>query len=123
MDEARLAARVHHPNVVQTLDVVAAEGELLLVMEYVAAVSLAQLLRAARERREPVPPAIAAAVMAGVLRGLHAAHEATDEAGDPLDIVHRDVSPQNILVGADGGARVIDSSTSESRRRRAGRRR
>ncbi len=108
MDEARLTMRVQHPNVVQTLDVVAADGEILLVMEYVAAVSLWQLLRLAKKRGENVSPSLAAAVAADALRGLHAAHEATDEAGNPLDIVHRDVSPQNVLVGADGSARVLD---------------
>jgi serine/threonine-protein kinase len=108
MDEARLTMRVQHPNVVQTLDVVAAEGELLLVMEYVPAVSLWHLLGAARRLGERVPPPVAAAVVGDALRGLHAAHEATDEAGNPLDIVHRDVSPQNILVGTDGIARMLD---------------
>jgi eukaryotic-like serine/threonine-protein kinase len=108
MDEARLAVRVHHPNVVETLDVFASGGELFLVMEYVPAVALSLLLDAAKTRGEFVPSPVAAAVVADVLRGLHAAHEATDEAGNPLDIVHRDVSPQNILVGADGCARVLD---------------
>jgi serine/threonine protein kinase len=108
MDEARLAARIHHPNVVQTLDVVTSEGEIFLVMEYVAAVSLSQLLFAGRTKGEQAPIAVAAAIIADVLQGLHAAHEATDEAGNPLDIVHRDVSPQNILVGADGSSRVLD---------------
>jgi serine/threonine protein kinase len=108
MDEARLAARVHHPNVVQTLDVVASDDGLFLVMEYVRAISLSRLLVAAAACGERVPPALAAAVVTGVLHGLHAAHEATDEQGNPLDIVHRDVSPQNILVGADGVSRVLD---------------
>jgi serine/threonine-protein kinase len=108
MDEARLTMRVQHPNVVQTLDVVAGEGEVLLVMEYVPAVSLGQLLRAPGTLGERVPASVAAKVVVDVLRGLHAAHEATDEAGNPLDIVHRDVSPQNVLVGTDGAARVLD---------------
>ena len=108
IEEARLAARIHHPNVVHTLDVVNANGEIALVMEYVPAVSLAQLLFAAESRGERLPSAVSAAIMVGVLQGLHAAHEATDEAGNPLDIVHRDVSPQNILVGGDGCARVLD---------------
>jgi serine/threonine-protein kinase len=108
LDEARLAARVRHPNVVQTLDVVSDGGELFLVMEYVPGASLAQLLRAADEARERVPPQVAVAVALGVLAGLHAAHEACDEDGNPLDLVHRDVSPQNILVGGDGAARVLD---------------
>ena len=108
IDEARLAARIRHPNVVSTLDVVALEQELLLVMDYVQGESLSRLLRAARTRQEPVPVRIVTTTLAGVLHGLHAAHEAKTERGERLDIVHRDVSPQNILVGVDGSARVLD---------------
>jgi serine/threonine protein kinase len=108
IDEARLAARIHHPNVVPTLDVVAENGELLVIMEYVRGESLARLLKAEAARGRSVPTAIASAIVIGALHGLHAAHEATTDQGEPLGIVHRDVSPQNILVGADGTARVID---------------
>src|SRR5579859_8269603 len=76
LDEARLAARIRHPNVVPTLDVVATEGELFVVMEYVPGESLAQLTRLARQNGQCVPLPIAAAIMVGVLHGLHAAHEA-----------------------------------------------
>jgi serine/threonine-protein kinase len=108
LDEARLTARVRHPNVVATLDVVASEGELFLVMEYVHGDSLSRLLAAVQQAGENIPPPIVAAILAGALHGLHAAHQATNERGEPLNIVHRDVSPQNILVGADGVARVLD---------------
>ena len=108
LDEAHLAARIRHPNVVSTLDVVAQEGELFLVMDYVQGESLSKLLRAARQTGEGVPVPIAAAVVAGALHGLHAAHEATSDRGEPLGIVHRDVSPQNIVVGIDGTALVLD---------------
>src|SRR5579883_227752 len=108
LDEARLAARIQHPNVVPTLDVVSTDGELFLVMEYVQGETLSRLTRAAREKGERVPPRIATAIMAGVAHGLHAAHEAKDERGNPLGIVHRDVSPQNVLVGVDGVPRVLD---------------
>lgn len=108
LDEARLAARIRHPNVVPTLDVVATHGELFLVMEYVQGESLAQLARACLEAGKSVPHDIALAVMSGILHGLHAAHEAKSERGEPLGIVHRDVSPQNILVGTDGVARLAD---------------
>ena len=108
LDEAHLAARIRHPNVVSTLDVVAQQGELFLVMDYVQGESLSKLLRAARQSGEGVPVPIAAAVVAGVLHGLHAAHEATSDRGEPLGIVHRDVSPQNIMVGIDGTALVLD---------------
>jgi eukaryotic-like serine/threonine-protein kinase len=108
LDEARLAARIRHPNVVSTLDVVAMNGELFLVMDYVPGESLARLVRGATLRGERIPPAIAATIMVGVLHGLHAAHEARNDRGEPLEVVHRDVSPQNILVGIDGVSRVLD---------------
>ncbi|SRR5579883_810743 len=108
VDEARLAARIAHPNVVPTLDVVSLDNELLLVMEYVRGASLSRLLRTLARTGERVPVRIAAAVVGGVLHGLHAAHEAKGETGLPLEIVHRDVSPQNVLVGTDGIARVLD---------------
>src|SRR5580704_705329 len=82
-DEARLAARIAHPNVVPTLDVVAADGEVFLVMEYVRGVTLARLCLGAREDAAPIPPGIAVSIVAGALHGLHAAHEATSERGEP----------------------------------------
>ncbi|MBS2012311.1 MAG: serine/threonine protein kinase [Deltaproteobacteria bacterium] len=108
LDEARLAARIRHPNVVPTLDVVATGGELFLVMDYVPGESVARISRVLREQQQTIPQRIISAIMAGVLHGLHAAHEAKDERGDPLGIVHRDMSPQNVLVGADGVPRVLD---------------
>jgi eukaryotic-like serine/threonine-protein kinase len=108
LDEARLAARIRHPNVVPTLDVVALEQELFLVMEYVQGESLSRLVKASRKGEAAAPLNLVTTVMAGVLHGLHAAHEAKTERGEPLAIVHRDVSPQNVLVGIDGVARVLD---------------
>lgn len=108
IDEASLAARIQHPNVAATLDVVAKQREIFIVMDYVHGESLATLLRAARKRHEPVPVGVAASILCGVLAGLHAAHTARGEGGEPLHIVHRDVSPQNILVGPEGLARVVD---------------
>jgi serine/threonine protein kinase len=108
LDEARLVARISHPNVVPTLDVVTTEGELFIVMEYVRGESLARLIRTAGEGGSPIPAATVATLLVGVLQGLHAAHEAKTERGEPLAIVHRDVSPHNILVGVDGVPRVLD---------------
>ena len=108
IDEARLAARIHHPNVVQTLDVISTEGQLLLVMDYVHGEALGKLGKTLRRKAEAAPIPVVLAIMSNVLHGLHAAHEAKTENGEPLHIVHRDVSPQNILVGADGVARVLD---------------
>ncbi|HEY8089930.1 MAG TPA: serine/threonine-protein kinase [Polyangiaceae bacterium] len=108
LDEARLAARIRHPNVVATIDVLETPTDLALVMEYVHGESLWRLLRTARDRDERVPVPIAAAILIDTLHGLHAAHEATDERGQPLGLVHRDVSPQNVLVGVDGISRLVD---------------
>ncbi len=108
VDEARLAARIRHPNVVPILDIVALDGELFMVMEYVQGETMARLLRAVRSKNQRVPLRIVSAIMTASLEGLHAAHEAVSERGEPLGIVHRDVSPQNIIVGLDGVARVLD---------------
>jgi serine/threonine protein kinase len=108
LDEARLAARIRHLYVVPTLDVVAHEGELLLVMEYVQGVSLSYLSRVHGQRGEAIPPPVAVGILVNALSGLQAVHDATAEDGTPLDVVHRDVSPQNILVGVDGAARIAD---------------
>jgi serine/threonine-protein kinase len=108
LDEARLAARIAHANVVPTIDVLSGRDEVSVVMEYVHGESLAGLLAMASARGAAVPVRIATTLLTGVLHGLHAAHETRGEQGEPLDIVHRDVSPQNILVGSDGVARLLD---------------
>lgn len=108
LDEARLAARIQHPNVVATLDVVALSEELLLIMDYIRGEAFSRLLRAARKKEIEPPLSFIASIMTGMLHGLHAAHEVTDERGQPLKVVHRDVSPQNVLVGVDGVPRLLD---------------
>jgi len=108
MDEARIVARIVHPNVVPMVDVVQSDKGLFLVMEYVHGESLSRLMRTARTNAEQIPPQIVSSIMSGVLLGLHAAHETKGIDGALLDVVHRDVSPQNIIVGADGSARVLD---------------
>ncbi|MEZ4370374.1 MAG: serine/threonine-protein kinase [Polyangiaceae bacterium] len=111
-DEARVASRIQHPNVVSTLDVVQSDGELFLVLEYIHGETLDRLILHRNGRnsvvQQRVPPAIASAIMIGTLQGLHAAHEATDARGEPLKLVHRDISPHNIIVGMDGVPRVLD---------------
>jgi serine/threonine protein kinase len=116
-DEARLASRVQHPNVVQTFDTISETGELFVVMEYVHGESLARLQRDAKTRELLPPLAIVSAIVCGALHGLHAAHEAKSDKGEPLSIVHRDVSPQNIIVGVDGVARVLDFGVAKAKNR------
>jgi eukaryotic-like serine/threonine-protein kinase len=110
LDEVRLVSRIKHPNVAAPLDVVLNEdsAELFLIMEYIHGGTLSHLIKSAAAANIAVPPAISACIVNGVLRGLHAAHEAADEFGAPLNIVHRDVSPHNIMVGVDGVPRVLD---------------
>ncbi len=118
LDEARIAARVRHPNVVPTIDVVALEeGELLLVMEYVLGETLSRLLRRVRESGDRVPPEIACGIVCDALHGLHAAHEAKSESGEALGIIHRDVSPHNVIVGGDGITRIVDFGVAKARGR------
>jgi eukaryotic-like serine/threonine-protein kinase len=109
LKEARLAARVRHPNVAATLDVVATKGDVLLVLDYVHGEALSTLCRSqAKVKKEQLPLPIAVGIILDMLQGLSAIHEATDEKGRSLSLVHRDISPPNVLVGADGVARVLD---------------
>ncbi|MBS2015331.1 MAG: serine/threonine protein kinase [Deltaproteobacteria bacterium] len=117
VDEARLTARLRHPNIVPTLDIVADGGHLLIVMEYVEGESLAGLLKLVRDANEHIPVEVACAIIHDLLLGLHEAHEAHDDDGQPLAIIHRDVSPQNVLIGFDGLARVLDFGVAKARSR------
>jgi eukaryotic-like serine/threonine-protein kinase len=117
LDEARVASLVRHPNVVPVIDTVEQEGELFLVMEYVESTALSTLLRTTAQEGDRLPPGVAARIIADTLAGLHAAHEATDMRGQRLEIVHRDVSPQNIVVGIDGTSRLIDFGVAKAAHR------
>ena len=116
-DEARIASLIHHANVVPVIDVVEAPGELLLVMEYVESVSLSLLRSTATKAGVVVPPPIVFRIFLDMLAGLHAAHDLVDGEGRPLDVVHRDVSPQNVIVGVDGVSRLIDFGVAKASHR------
>lgn len=117
LDEARLAARIHHPNVVGTSDVQQDEGGLFLVMDYIDGPALQGVLRALWTKGERMPLDVSLRIFLDALAGLHAAHELTDANGESLHLVHRDVSPQNILVGTDGVARLTDFGVARARSR------
>jgi serine/threonine-protein kinase len=108
LDEARIAARIHHPNVVPILEVGASAVGYYLVMEYIEGDTLARLLARAATRGKRLPVGIALRIALDMLAGLHAAHELRDDAGEAVQLVHRDVSPQNVLVGVDGISRITD---------------
>ncbi len=107
--EARIGGRLRHPNLVAILDAGVHDGYDYLVLEYVHGGSLRTLLEADTPSRvRDVPPGVALALVGDVARALHAAHELADDAGSPLGLVHRDVSPGNILIGLDGAAKLAD---------------
>jgi tRNA A-37 threonylcarbamoyl transferase component Bud32 len=108
LDEARLAAGIHHPHVVPILEVGASERGYYLVMEYIEGDTLARLLARAATSGNRLPASIGTRIIVEMLAGLHAAHELRDEHNNPTELVHRDVSPQNILVGIDGTTRITD---------------
>jgi serine/threonine-protein kinase len=108
LDEARLAARIRHPNVVPVIEVESDPFGVFLVMDYVEGDTLSGLTRILRDRNQRLPPRLAARIMNDALAGLHAAHELRDADGELVGLVHRDFSPQNILVGVEGVTRLAD---------------
>jgi serine/threonine-protein kinase len=108
LDEARLAARIHHPNVVPILEIGTTDAGYYLVMEYVEGDTAGHLFYCAAQERKPISPRVTVRIVLDALAGLHAAHEGTDDEGRSLEIVHRDVSPHNILVSVDGVSRITD---------------
>ncbi|MCC7537634.1 MAG: serine/threonine protein kinase [Deltaproteobacteria bacterium] len=117
LDEARLAARIHHANVVPTLDIGGGPDGHFIVMDYVEGDSLAGLVERSRDIGTRLPMGVALRIVLDALEGLHAAHEVTGDDGQPLHLVHRDVSPDNLLVGVDGVSRLTDFGVARARNR------
>ena len=117
LDEAKIASGIEHVNVAQILDLGEQDGQLYLVMEWVEGDSLQELDRAAERAGASLPIPVLVRVMADVCAGLHAAHELCDAQGKPLNVVHRDISPQNILISRKGVVKVIDFGVVKARRR------
>jgi eukaryotic-like serine/threonine-protein kinase len=116
LDEARLAARLNHPNVVQTYEVFEDEGAFLITMEYLEGQPLGRIARECAKRGLRLEPRICARIISDALCGLQYAHEACDYDGVPLQIVHRDVSPQNIFVTYAGQVKVVDFGIAKAER-------
>lgn len=119
MDEARLAAHLHHPNIVQTFEVGVAHRSHFIAMDYLEGIPLNRLLSRLGRRDRSVDPGVAAFIAREVLAGLHYAHELESYDGTPLSIVHRDVSPSNVFVSWDGVVRLIDFGIAKAAMRRA----
>lgn len=108
LDEARLAARMNHPNVTSIFDVGVVDGRYFMAMELVQGISLSRLIDALKERNEAPDEGLLAAVGAALCDGLHHAHEQRGSDGRPLGLVHRDVTPQNVLISLDGVVKLAD---------------
>ncbi len=108
LDEARVVARIQHPNVVTVTELGEDERDLYMVMEYLAGESVAGLGKRLHARGEWLPLDVSLYVVTQVLAGLHAAHEVTGDEGEPLGLVHRDVSPHNLFVTYDGRVKLLD---------------
>ena len=119
LDEARIASRIRHPNVAQILDLGEEDGTLYLVMEWVEGESLSRTRRMVEKNGRKIPLAIGLRIVADAAAGLHAAHELKDEAGKSLGVIHRDVSPQNLLVSTSGAVKLLDFGIAKATNRAA----
>ncbi len=117
LDEARLAGTLHHPNIAQVYDIGRAGRSYFFTMEYVRGKDLREILRASKKRGELIPFNHAISMVMGCCAGLHYAHEKLGSDGQPLGVVHRDVSPANILVTYEGGVKIVDFGVAKARSR------
>ncbi len=117
VDEALISSRIEHPNVVHVTELGEQAGAYFLVMEYVHGASLSQLLAGLSKRGRRLSPELAVHIAVRVAEGLHAAHETLGDDGQPLHVVHRDISPQNVLLSARGHVKLIDFGIAKARGR------
>lgn len=117
VDEAKISVLLNHPNIAQILELGEQDGDYFIVMEFVPGQSLSALIKRLKETGEKVPPLEACFVVVELLQGLHAAHIQTDMTGKQAGIIHRDVSPQNLLLSFDGHVKVIDFGIARARDR------
>ncbi|HEU0032326.1 MAG TPA: protein kinase [Kofleriaceae bacterium] len=115
VDEAKIALGLNHPNIIQVFDFGAVGDTYFLAMEHVEGIDLLRLLQEAAKARQRVPYGISAYIVQQISKGLDYAHRKTDEFGEPLGIVHRDISPQNVLLSWDGSVKIVDFGIARAR--------
>jgi len=115
IDEAKITVSLRHPNIAEVYELGCIEGAYFIALEYVDGHNLADVLRAAQANAEPMPRPLCVHIAREVAQGLYAAHGATDASGQPLGIIHRDVSPQNVLLGFQSGVKLIDFGVAKAR--------
>ena len=108
LDEARIAGQLHHPNIVEVYELGRLDGSTFIAMEWVDGIDLRKVLQKEQERGAPIPPGIGAWVIARLCEALHHSHQRAGPDGKPLGIIHRDVSPQNVMVSYRGDVKLVD---------------
>ncbi len=108
LDEARIAARLNHPNIVQIFDLGAQDDSFFIAMEFIHGEDVRRVWKHSEREGKPIPLALICRIIIDACAGLDYAHKKVDQSGRPLGIVHRDISPQNILVSFEGGVKVVD---------------
>ncbi|MBI1949579.1 MAG: protein kinase [Deltaproteobacteria bacterium] len=119
LDEARIVGAINHPNVVGLFEVGEHDGQYLMVMEHIHGLDLSQLRRAGKAAGKPLPPRVSAEIIRQAALGIDAAHRALDGRGAPLNVVHRDISPSNIMVRPDGNVKVLDFGVARADRKQS----
>lgn len=119
LDEARIVGAINHPNVVALFEVGEHDGQYLMVMEHIHGLDLSQLRRAGKAAGKLLPPRVAAEIIRQAALGIDAAHHALDGRGAPLNVVHRDISPSNIMVRPDGNVKVLDFGVARAERKQS----
>ncbi len=120
LDEAALAAKIHHPNVAEILDLGEEDEVIYLVMEWIDGEALSVIHKQSRKSQVQIPQRTILKIVAQACAGLHAAHELADDTDEPMGLVHRDVSPQNILVTYDGVVKLVDFGVAKAMNRAGG---
>src|SRR5207244_3835704 len=115
LNEAKLAALLAHPNVVQIFELGQVDGNWFIAMEYVNGHSLSTVLETVARQKKVLAAVCAARLCSQALQGLHYAHRLTNDRGEPLHLVHRDVSPENIMLTFDGGVKLVDFGIAKAR--------